>query len=108
MRLQATASMALVAAVSAYSHSTSSATAAAPAPAPRTGAAAPAAAPAKTGADPRVGLKPGKADAGQALEYAQLLANAPSGEGFNTTSSSDLAFTGKYAVQGNYLGFKIY
>jgi hypothetical protein len=105
MKLQASASIALLALAGACSHSTQAAKPAEPAP-----AAAPAPQPTqgpKTN-DARVGLKPGKTDAGQALENAQLMANVPTGEGFNTTNNSDLAFTGKYAVQGNYYGFQIY
>ena len=79
-----------------------------PAPAPAAATPAPAVARAPSGPDARVGLKPGKTDAGQALENAKLMGTVASGAGFNTTNNSDLAFTGQYAVQGNYYGFQIY
>ncbi len=76
-------------------------------------------------ADPRGGLQPGtdtgttdvdlKADAGQAILNLERLgraskpayANSPGGlSGSNV--NSDIAFTGKHAVVGNYSGFGIY
>ena len=106
MRLQATFVLMLLAGVAACSRSTSvTQNTPAPAPAP---AAVPAPAPSATAADSRVGLKPGKTDAGQAEWNAKVLATVPSDAGFALTNNSDLAFTGKYAVQGNYHGFQIY
>jgi hypothetical protein len=64
------------------------------------------------GVDPRIGLKPGAAagEAGEAPWNLRLLANRPappslSGRG---ATGSDLAFTGNYAIQGNYRGFTIW
>src|SRR6185503_4974150 len=74
-------------------------------------AAAPAARAAASNADARVGLKAGEPDAGEAVWNARLVSaasKAKSGEGFNSATNSDLAFAGKYAVQGNYHGFLIY
>ncbi|MSR05664.1 MAG: hypothetical protein EXR93_01135 [Gemmatimonadetes bacterium] len=94
----------VLAALAACSHSSSVSQSASPAPAP--------AQPAPTAAaDPRVGLKAGQSTAGEAIWNARLLSSAPkanSGAGFNSATNSDLAFTGKYAVQGNYHGFLIY
>src|SRR5262249_27884015 len=87
----------------ACAHSSSQSAATRPAP-----AAAPAAARAPGAPDPRVGLKAGLFDAGEATEYMQVLAKVPSPEGFKGITNSDIAFTGKYAVQGNYHGFEIW
>jgi hypothetical protein len=57
--------------------------------------------------DPRVGLKAGLYDAGQAAWNMRLLSNTPSSEQFKATNS-DLAFLGKYAIQGNYNGYQIW
>jgi hypothetical protein len=54
--------------------------------------------------DPRVGLKAGYWDAAQAAWNMKLLANAPPPEGYRGITNSDLAFTGKYVIQGNYSG----
>jgi hypothetical protein len=62
--------------------------------------------------DPRVGLKPGAAagDAGDAAWNMRLLSNSPATTGFTGrgATGSDLAFVGKYAIQGNYRGFQIW
>ncbi len=62
--------------------------------------------------DPRVGLKPGASasEAGVAAWNMKLLSNTPATEGFGGrgATGSDLAFTGKYAIQGNYRGFQIW
>lgn len=64
------------------------------------------------GVDPRIGLKPGPtvAEAGEAAWNLRMLSNRPappslSGRG---ATGSDLAFTGSYAVQGNYRGFTVW
>ncbi len=58
--------------------------------------------------DPRVGLKAGWWDAGQAAWNMRLISTtAPTGKVLGATHS-DLAFSGKYAIQGNYNGFEIY
>jgi len=58
--------------------------------------------------DPRVGLKPGAWDAGQAAWNMKLTSTTPPGEKVLAATHSDLAFAGKYAIQGNYNGFEIY
>ncbi|MBL8960107.1 MAG: hypothetical protein JNJ98_09655, partial [Gemmatimonadetes bacterium] len=58
--------------------------------------------------DPRVGLKAGMHDAGEAISGMARLATAqPTGK-FVGSTNSDLAFTGNYAIQGNYNGFQIW
>jgi len=58
--------------------------------------------------DPRVGLAPGRWDAAQAAWNVRLVSATPPWEKFLGVTSSDLAFTGKYVVQGNYNGFEIF
>jgi hypothetical protein len=58
--------------------------------------------------DPRVGLSPGRWDAAQAAWNVRLVSTTPPTEKFNGVTNSDLAFTGKYVIQGNYNGFQIY
>jgi hypothetical protein len=47
-------------------------------------------------------------DAGEAVSNLRVLGKVPSPEGFRGITNSDIAFTGKYAVQGNYHGFQIW
>jgi hypothetical protein len=58
--------------------------------------------------DPRVGLTPGRWDAGQAAWNLRLVSTTPPAPRFLGVTNSDLAFTGKYAIQGNYNGFQIF
>ena len=58
--------------------------------------------------DPRVGLRPGLTDAGEASWNLELLSNTPSPEPFAGVTNSDLAFMGQYAIQGNYNGFQVW
>jgi len=58
--------------------------------------------------DPRVGLAPGRWDAAQAAWNVRLVSTTPPWEKFLGVTSSDLAFSGKYAIQGNYNGFQIF
>ncbi|GAA1166532.1 hypothetical protein GCM10009584_04380 [Ornithinimicrobium humiphilum] len=60
--------------------------------------------------DPRIGLGAGLHDAEQAASNLALLSATPKQGDFagSTAYSSDLAFTGDYAIQGNYFGFEIY
>jgi len=75
--------------------------------------------------DPRVGLKPGLWDAGQAAWNLRVVSSTPPTEkslGLNAQGQpihwgdpdsripthSDLAFFGKYAIEGNYNGFEIW
>ena len=58
--------------------------------------------------DPRVGLSPGRWDAGQAAWNLKLVSTTPPSEKFLGVTTSDLAFTGKYTIQGNYNGFQVF
>ncbi|HEX5004391.1 MAG TPA: hypothetical protein VFV65_03700 [Gemmatimonadales bacterium] len=78
-----------------------------PSSAPAASAAAPAAASAAT-KDPRVGLKAGMFDAEQAAWNVRLLSSTPAPGKFAGSTNSDLAFTGKYAIQGNYNGYMVW
>jgi hypothetical protein len=55
-------------------------------------------------ADPRNNLKAGLFDAGEYVSNMRVLAKAVSPPGFLGKTNSDLAFTGNYAIQGNYNG----
>jgi hypothetical protein len=79
----------------------SSSVAGAQAPAPLAKAAAPS-------PDPRLTLKAGVHDAGQAIWNLKLLSNSPAPARFATTMNSDIAFTGNYAIQGNFNGFQVW
>ena len=58
--------------------------------------------------DPRVGLKAGWWDAGQAAWNMNMVSSTPpSGKSLGATHS-DLAFSGKYTIQGQYNGFDIW
>ncbi|HEY0969742.1 MAG TPA: hypothetical protein VGE02_02070 [Gemmatimonadales bacterium] len=81
-------------------------TTSAPTPAP-TAAATPAAG-AASGADPRVGLRAGLHDAGEAVWNLRVLAEVPQPPAFNGVTNSDLAFLGQYAIQGSYNGFQVW
>jgi hypothetical protein len=59
---------------------------------------------ASAAADPRNNLKAGLFDAAQLASNMKLTATAASPQGFLGITNSDLAFTGKYAIQGNYNG----
>jgi hypothetical protein len=58
--------------------------------------------------DPRVGLKAGWWDAGQAAWNMNMISSTPPSDKALGATHSDLAFTGKYTVQGNYNGFDIF
>jgi hypothetical protein len=66
--------------------------------------------------DPRVGLKPGITDAGEAAWNIELLANMPRPKGFDDASAqgglnfanSDLAFQRNQLFLGNFHGFNFY
>ena len=58
--------------------------------------------------DPRVGLKPGMFDAGEAIWNLRMLSTTPPEEPFVGQTNSDLAFTGNYAIQGNYDGIQVW
>jgi len=66
--------------------------------------------------DPRVGLKAGWFNAGTAAWNLALISNTPPSSAFINKSTpgdrslvnSDLAFTGHYAIQGNYSGYQVW
>ena len=57
--------------------------------------------------DPRVGLKAGLQDAGEAIWNLKKVGHAPPPTGFENTNS-DLAFHGTDVIQGNYNGFQVW
>ncbi|MBM3885928.1 MAG: hypothetical protein FJ361_08835 [Gemmatimonadetes bacterium] len=69
------------------------------------GAPTPAAAPKP---DPRVGLRAGLFDAAEAAWNLRVVSKTPSPEPFAGQTNSDLAFAGKYAIQGNYAGYQVW
>jgi len=58
--------------------------------------------------DPRIGLKAGRYDAGEAAWNMRLVSTTKSPPRFEDGVNSDLAFTGKYAIQGNFNGFMVW
>jgi len=58
--------------------------------------------------DPRVGLAPGRWDAAQAAWNMRMISTTPPSASSAGATHSDLAFTGKYVIQGNYNGFEIW
>ncbi|HEX7019071.1 MAG TPA: hypothetical protein VF159_03615 [Gemmatimonadaceae bacterium] len=58
--------------------------------------------------DPRVGLKAGLWDAGTAAWNMKLMSNTRPSEKFLGSTMSDLAFLGKYAIQGSYNGYQVW
>lgn len=58
--------------------------------------------------DPRIGLKAGLFDAGEALWNMRVVSQTRPTGAFLGVTNSDLAFTGPYAIQGNYNGFQVW
>ena len=58
--------------------------------------------------DPRVGLAPGLFDAEEAIWNMRMLSTTPPEPPFVGSTNSDLAFTGDYAIQGNYDGIQVW
>jgi len=58
--------------------------------------------------DPRVGLKAGQWDAGQAAWNLTLVSTTRPSEGFAGITNSDISFTGNYVIQGSYNGFQVW
>src|SRR5689334_12756415 len=66
--------------------------------------------------DPRVGLRAGWFGAREAAWNLTLLSNTQPSEKFismstpgaSSLTNSDLAFSGKYAIQGNYSGYQVW
>ena len=78
-------------------------TACAPRPSSSSGAIAP-----SPPSDARVGLRAGLHDAAEASWNVRVVSkNQPTGQ-FVGSTNSDLAFTGNYAIQGNYNGFQVW
>jgi hypothetical protein len=59
-------------------------------------------------ADPRVGLKPGLWDAGEAIWNLRLVSTTRPSERFIAGINSDLAFTGNYVIQGSFKGYQVW
>ncbi len=60
--------------------------------------------PMASSSDPRIGLEAGLFDAEQATWNLRVSSSTPPPEAFVGVTNSDLAFTGNYAIQGNYNG----
>ncbi len=58
--------------------------------------------------DRRVGLAAGQWTAAQAAWNMKMVSTTPPAEKFVGVTNSDLAFSGKYAIQGSYNGFQVY
>jgi hypothetical protein len=58
--------------------------------------------------DPRVGLRAGLMDAAEATWNLRVVSRTPPSEKFAGVTNSDLAFSGTYAIQGNYNGFQVW
>jgi len=58
--------------------------------------------------DPRVGLGAGLFDADEAIWNLRLVSTTPPPQDFIGVTNSDLAFTGDYAIQGNYNGVQVW
>jgi hypothetical protein len=58
--------------------------------------------------DPRVGLKAGVRDAGEAIWNLKVVSRTPPSAKFAGVTNSDLSFTGHYAIQGNYNGYQVW
>jgi hypothetical protein len=82
-------------------HSTSSSRSSGPSPSESRSTAAPK-------PDPRVGLRGGKADAAEAIWNLRLVSSTPPSDKFVDGINSDLAFTGRYAIQGSFNGYQVW
>ncbi len=58
--------------------------------------------------DPRVGLRAGLMDAAEAVSNLNVLSRTAPPKEFLGQTNSDLAFSGKYAIQGNYNGWQVW
>ncbi|MDQ3996100.1 MAG: hypothetical protein M3303_03675 [Gemmatimonadota bacterium] len=58
--------------------------------------------------DPRVGLRAGQNDAAEAAWNLRVVSKSPPSGPFVGSTNSDIAFTGNYAIQGNYNGFQVW
>jgi hypothetical protein len=76
--------------------------------APTSGDAASAMSAAAPDPDPRVGLRAGAMDAGEATWNLRVLSKTPPSAKFVGSVNSDLAFTGDYVIQGSYNGYQVW
>jgi len=58
--------------------------------------------------DPRVGLSAGLFDAGEAIWNLRMVSKTAPPPEFVGVTNSDLAFSGNYAIQGNYNGIQVW
>jgi hypothetical protein len=58
--------------------------------------------------DPRVGLKAGDTDAGQAIWNLKKVSTTPPSKQFIDGVNSDLAFTSHYVIQGSFNGYQVW
>jgi len=58
--------------------------------------------------DPRIGLRAGARDAGEAIWNLRVLSATAPSEKFVGGINSDLAFTGNYAIQGSFNGYQVW
>src|SRR5829696_1104370 len=58
--------------------------------------------------DPRIGLRAGMKDAAEAVWNLRVVSKTPPPPQFEGVTNSDLAFTGHYAIQGNYNGYQVW
>ena len=58
--------------------------------------------------DPRVGLRGGASDAGQAIWNLGLVSSTPPSQQFVDGVNSDLAFTGRDVIQGSFNGYQVW
>ncbi|HET9683995.1 MAG TPA: hypothetical protein VFP15_07830, partial [Gemmatimonadaceae bacterium] len=62
----------------------------------------------KPSPDPRLTLKPGLYDAGEAAWNLKVVSKTQPSEKFKGGINSDLAFTGNYAIQGSFSGYQVW
>ena len=86
--------------LAACSHSTTSSRSGGPSPSDSRSTAAPT-------PDPRVGLRAGP-DAGEARWNLRVVSKTPPSEQFVDGINSDLAFIGRYAIQGSFHGYQVW
>jgi len=86
----------------------SSSTTVATAPAPAPSAAASSMTMSPPSPDPRVGLRAGMWDAGQASWNMKLVSTTRPPEKFVNGVNSDITFLGKYAIQGSFNGYQVW
>ncbi len=58
--------------------------------------------------DPRIGLRAGLMDAEEATWNLRVVSKTPPAKDFLGVTNSDLAFSGNYAIQGNYNGYQVW